>query len=102
MQIIAHALRISFCFLIVFQNLSGRRRRILPELLECGILVGVKQNNREEFLSMMKGHSLTYMGEVTDSDTLSVWDGDDLIIESSVDDMVAAWKGSLDMTGGVQ
>ena len=51
---------------------------------------------------MMKGHSLTYMGEVTDSDTLSVWDGDDLIIESSVDDMVAAWKGSLDMTGGVQ
>ena len=42
------------------------------------------------------------MGEVTDSDTLSVWDGDDLIIESSVDDMVAAWKGSLDMTGGVQ
>ena len=66
------------------------------------ILVGVKQSNREEFLSMMKGHSLTYMGEVTDRDTLSVWDGDDLIIESSVDDMVAAWKGSLDMTGGVQ
>ena len=66
------------------------------------ILVGVKQNNREEFLSMMKGHSLTYMGEVTDSDTLTVWDGDDLIIESSVDDMLTAWKGSLDMTGGVQ
>ena len=56
------------------------------------ILVGVKQSNREEFLSMMKGHSLTYMGEVTDSDTLSVWDGDDLIIESSVDDMVALGK----------
>ena len=71
-------------------NLSGR------------ILVGVKQSNREEFLAVMKGHSLTYMGEVTDSNTLSVWDGDDLIIESGVDDMVAAWKGSLDMTGGVQ
>ena len=50
----------------------------------------------------MKGHSLTYMGEVTDSGTLCVWDGDDLIIESSVQEMVSAWKGSLDMTGGVQ
>ena len=66
------------------------------------ILVGVKQANREEFLSMMRGQPLTYMGEVTDSDTLSVWDGDDLIIESSIDDMITAWKGSLDMTGGVQ
>ena len=66
------------------------------------ILVGVKQENREEFLGMMKGQPLTYMGEVTDSETLTVWDGDDLIIESKVDEMVAAWKGSLDMTGGVE
>jgi phosphoribosylformylglycinamidine synthase len=66
------------------------------------IIVGVKQESRLEFLSQMKGHSLTYMGEVTDGDTLGVWDGDDLIIESSVEDMVAAWKGSLDMTGGDQ
>ena len=65
------------------------------------ILVGVKQNNREEFLSTMKGQPLTYMGEVTDGD-FSIWDGDDLIIESNVEDMVSAWKGSLDMTGGVQ
>jgi hypothetical protein len=42
------------------------------------------------------------MGEVTDGDTLSVWDGDELIIESNVEEMVMAWKGSLDMTGGVQ
>ena len=66
------------------------------------ILVGVKQENRAEFLSAMKGQPLTYMGEVTDGDTLSVWDGDDLIIESNVEEMVMAWKGSLDMTGGVQ
>ena len=50
----------------------------------------------------MKGQPLTYMGEVTEGNTLSVWDGDDLIIESNVDEMVSAWKGSLDMTGGVQ
>jgi hypothetical protein len=51
---------------------------------------------------MMKGHSLTYMGETTDSDSLSIWDGDDLVIEATVEDMVSAWKGSLDMTGGEQ
>ena len=50
----------------------------------------------------MKDQPLTYMGEVTDSNTLSVWDGDDLIIESDLEEMVMAWKGSLDMTGGVQ
>ena len=66
------------------------------------ILVGVKQENRSEFLRTMKGNALTYMGETTDSDTLSVWDGDDLVIEANVDEMVSTWKGSLDMTGGDQ
>lgn len=66
------------------------------------ILVGVKQDNRAEFLSMMKGNALTYMGETIEGDNLSIWDGDDLIIDANVDDMVSAWKGSLDMTGGDQ
>ena len=61
-----------------------------------------KQETRAEFLAAMKDQPLTYMGEVTDSNTLSVWDGDDLIIESDLEEMVMAWKGSLDMTGGVQ
>jgi len=66
------------------------------------IIVGVKQQNRAEFLSAMKGNSLTYMGETTDGDNLSIWDGDDLIIDANVDEMVSSWKGSLDMTGGDQ
>ena len=66
------------------------------------IMVGVKQKNRAEFLSMMKGHSLTYMGETTDGETLSIWDGDDIVIEAPVGEMVSAWKGSLDMNGGEQ
>lgn len=66
------------------------------------IIVGVKQQNRAEFLSMMKGNSLTYLGETTDGNNLSVWDGDDLIIDANVDEMVSAWKGSLDMMGGDQ
>ena len=66
------------------------------------IIVGVKEENRTEFLESMKGHPITYLGEVTNEDTLAVWDGDNLIIEANVEDMVSAWKGSLDMTGGVQ
>ena len=42
------------------------------------------------------------MGETTDGDNLGIWDGDDLIIDAKVDDLVSAWKGSLDMTGGDQ
>ena len=66
------------------------------------IIVGVKQKNRAEFLAAMKGNPLTYLGETTDGDTLGIWDGDELIIEANVDEMVSAWKGSLDMTGGDQ
>ena len=66
------------------------------------IIVGVKQSNKEAFREMMKGSSITYLGETTDSDTLAVYDGDDIIIEAPIDSMVSAWKGKLDMTGGVQ
>ena len=40
------------------------------------------------------------MGETTESDSLVIYDGDKLVIESKIDDMVDSWKGSLDMTGG--
>ncbi|MDP6870088.1 MAG: AIR synthase-related protein [Candidatus Poseidoniaceae archaeon] len=64
------------------------------------IIVGVKQENRERFLAMMKGHNLTYMGETTDGDNLLIWDGDELIIEANTEEMASVWKNSLDMTGG--
>ena len=48
----------------------------------------------------MKGTNLTYMGETTDSDSLVIYDGDIMLINSNIDDMVNSWKGSLDMTGG--
>ncbi|MBA88088.1 MAG: phosphoribosylformylglycinamidine synthase, partial [Euryarchaeota archaeon] len=64
------------------------------------ILVGVRQENREDFLKQMKGTNLTYMGETTDSDSLVIYDGDIMLINSNIDDMVNSWKGSLDMTGG--
>ena len=64
------------------------------------ILVGVRQENREDFLKQMKGTNLTYMGETTGSDSLVIYDGDIMLINSNIDDMVNSWKGSLDMTGG--
>ena len=66
------------------------------------IIVGVKQSNKEEFRNVMKGTPITYLGETTESDTLVIYDGDEVIIESQVESIVSAWKGKLDMTGGVQ
>ena len=66
------------------------------------IIVGISQKNRPEFLQAMAGSEITYLGETTDSDHLSIYDGDDLIIESKVEDLVKSWKESLDMTGGDQ
>ena len=34
------------------------------------------------------------MGETTDGDELSIWDGDDLIVEANVEEMTSTWKGS--------
>ena len=66
------------------------------------IIVGVKQSKKEEFRQIMKGNQITYLGETTDSNTLAIYDGDDIIIEANVEDMTSSWKGKLDMTGGVQ
>ena len=50
----------------------------------------------------MKGTPVTYLGGTTESDTLAIYDGDEVIIESQVEAIVSAWKGKLDMTGGLQ
>ena len=65
------------------------------------IVVAVAPENEEKFLVAMKGHTTTVLGAVTSSDSLSIFDGDDELISSPVDALVAAWKGTLDLTGGV-
>ena len=64
------------------------------------IIVGVAQSKRSAFLKQMSGHDLTYLGETTVGDDLTILDGDEILIEANVPEMVSAWKGSLDMTGG--
>jgi len=64
------------------------------------IIVGVAQSKRSEFLKQMSGHDLTYLGETIDGNDLRIYDGDEILVEANVLEMVTAWKGSLDMTGG--
>ena len=49
----------------------------------------------------MKGHPTTVLGAVSDSSLLEVSDGDDVLIHMDVETMAAAWKGTLDLTGGI-
>jgi len=65
------------------------------------IVVAVAPENDEMFRTAMKGHPLTVLGSVTETGALVVVDGDEELISSSVDALVEAWKGTLDLTGGV-
>ena len=65
------------------------------------IVVAVSPEHNADFLGAMKGHPLTVLGEVTSSPTLVITDGDEPLVSVPVDGMVEAWKGTLDMTGGV-
>jgi phosphoribosylformylglycinamidine synthase len=65
------------------------------------IIVAVAPENESNFLAAMKGHLTTFLGSVSTGDLLSIVDGDDVLVSSPVDALVAAWKGTLDLTGGV-
>jgi len=65
------------------------------------IVVAVAPENDEMFRTAMKGHPLTVLGNVNETDALVVVDGDEELIASPVDALVEAWKGTLDLTGGV-
>jgi len=65
------------------------------------IVVAVAPENDEMFRTAMKGHPLTVLGNVNETAVLVVVDGDEELIASPVDALVEAWKGTLDLTGGV-
>ena len=49
----------------------------------------------------MRGHPTTVLGHVQTEATLVITDGDDSLITAEVESLVDAWKGTLDLTGGV-
>jgi phosphoribosylformylglycinamidine synthase len=65
------------------------------------IIVAVPEANESDFLALMKGHPTTILGTVTDAPDLIITDGEDHLLKSDVERMAEAWKGTLDMTGGV-
>jgi phosphoribosylformylglycinamidine (FGAM) synthase-like enzyme len=65
------------------------------------IIVAVGEEHNASFLAAMKGHPLTVLGEVVEAPNLVIIDGDEVLVDSPVGGMVDAWKGTLDMTGGV-
>jgi phosphoribosylformylglycinamidine synthase len=65
------------------------------------IVVAVKPEHEFDFLATMKGHPTTILGEVTASSVLEMVDGETTLISSDVNALADAWKGTLDMTGGV-
>ena len=65
------------------------------------IVVAVPEASEADFLALMKGHPTTILGSVTVTPTLIITDGDDHLLKNDVEEMAEAWKGTLDMTGGV-
>ena len=65
------------------------------------IVVAVSPEHNDTFLAAMKGHETTVLGRVTAEPTLVIEDGLDELLSLDVETMVEAWKGTLDLTGGV-
>ena len=65
------------------------------------IVVAVSPVHNDTFLATMKGHETTVLGRVTAEPTLVIEDGLDELLSLDVETMVEAWKGTLDLTGGV-
>ena len=64
-------------------------------------VVAVSPDHEAEFLAAMKGYPTTVLGTVDDTDHLRITDGDDPLVDMTVEAMTMAWKGTLDLTGGM-
>ncbi len=65
------------------------------------IVVAVAPEHESAFLASMKGHPTTVLGTVVSEPHLTVVDGDTALVSLDVETMATAWKGTLDLTGGV-
>ena len=63
------------------------------------ILVSVKPENSEAFETSMKGHACYPLGTVEEGDTISVTNGNTILISTSMSTLRKAWKDTLDGGG---
>ena len=66
------------------------------------IVVTVSAEHELSFVEMMTGADIHLIGMVSASSELLIEDGYDTIIHADVDELIQAWKGALDMTGGIE
>ena len=64
------------------------------------IVIGVEAQHEAEVCDALEQHGLTLIGLVVGNGRLTVEDGFDLLIDTPVDDLVAAWKGTLALPVG--
>ena len=64
-------------------------------------IVAVSPEHESAFLEAMKGHPTTGRGQVRTDPRLVITEADDALIAADVETLVDAWKGTLDLTGGV-
>ena len=64
------------------------------------IIIAVSPENEQQFLDIMSGNIITYLGEVTESQLLTISDGYEQVISADVQHIVNSWQGTLDMNGG--
>ena len=61
--------------------------------------MSVKPDDCEAFEANMAGHACYNLGTVVDGDNISVSNGADSLISSSMSELRSAWKGTLDGGG---
>ena len=64
------------------------------------IIIAVSPENEAAFLNHMAGSTTTYLGEIENTQQLSIFDGFDEIVSADISQMVQSWQSTLDMTGG--
>jgi phosphoribosylformylglycinamidine synthase len=64
-------------------------------------IIGVQPEEEADFQKWMAGYSITFLGEVTDSNRLIINDGFEVLVDSDTESLVSAWQKTLDLTGGV-
>jgi phosphoribosylformylglycinamidine synthase len=65
------------------------------------IIVAVDAEHEMNFIEAMSDADIHLIGMVTETPTLLIEDGYDVLVQGNVADLTKSWKEALDMTGGV-
>ena len=94
-----------FTSLCLFGQIALAEEKRQPKSYTIPTIDLSKQTKRQVVIDREKGqylgHPTTVLGVVRQEPHLTVVDGDDTLISMDVESMALAWKGTLDLTGGM-